>query len=193
MNEASIRDGLRRHYENETLPEATRARLRSLWRRGGQQPRGGFGRRRLIAAAGVLLAISAGAVIYTSATRATLREAVAKEIALNHAKHPEVTHSASAYEALRGHLDRLDFTLVGSSHAAMEGLALTGARYCSLQGHIAAQLRLEDARGRRVTLYQVRAAETFDGLTDAEIQIEGLRIQFWREAGVLLGLARPLD
>lgn len=191
MNEASIREGVRRHYGDQSLSGPQQERLTRLLRR-NQGP----GRRGFLFAAAAIVILAVGAVLVLTHRSAEERShelalAVAKEIARNHTKHPEVDLESTGYGGLREGLTRLDFTLLESRDPALAGLRLTGARYCSLQGHVAAQLRLEDAEGRRLTLYQARDAETFRALVRETVRVGGLEVDVWRESGVILGLARP--
>jgi len=114
-------------------------------------------------------------------------------IARNHQKHADVEVETERYDELRESFDRLDFAIVAPRSPRLLGLTLIGARYCSVQGHVALQMRLDDDQGRRTTLYQVRDAETFADIDDGDaVDVHGLRVQLWRENGVLLGLARPV-
>ena len=57
-------------------------------------------------------------------------------------------------------------------------------------GKIAAQLRLVDGQGRLCTLYQFRPGEDYQGLEESSFQIDGVQVTVWREAGLVMGLAR---
>jgi len=120
---------------------------------------------------------------------ARLLQAVAEEVALDHtsALAPDVV--ASSFAELAGRLERLDFTPRGSNRTS--DLVLDGVRYCSIQGQIAAQIQLHDARtGRRVTLHQTRATPRLEALEPAEIEVAGTRVEIWREGGLVLALAQ---
>ena len=73
---------------------------------------------------------------------------------------------------------------------AERGLRLAGARYCSVQGCMAAQVSVVDEAGESWTLYQVRPDERLAKLDAAKIEIDGVDVELWREAGLVMGLAR---
>jgi hypothetical protein len=60
-----------------------------------------------------------------------------------------------------------------------------------VRGQIAAQIRLTDAGGRTCTLYEARPADELSEVTSAEFNIDGCRVEVWREAGLLMILAGP--
>ena len=145
-------------------------------------------------AAAVLALILAGALFFGSRDHAAdVSTRVAAEIARNHQKHADVAVESTRYEQFRDVFEKLDFAVVAPHSSRMQGLSLVGARYCSVQGHVALQMRLQDEQGERVTLYQVRAADTFSEIDDGDVvDVLGLHVELWRENGVLLGLARPV-
>ena len=67
-----------------------------------------------------------------------------------------------------------------------------GARYCSIQGKLAAQLRLQDKASQKIyTLYQV-SGNAYDLPSPHEVRtidLDGIRVKIWQEKGVWLALA----
>jgi len=148
-----------------------------------------------VAAAALLAAVDVlgpGLIETRDAARtADLGPRVAREIAHNHHKRLDVEHEARTYEELGTRMDKLDFTPVEPERLARAGFRLTGARYCSIQGRLAAQIRVRDAAGRTHTLYETRLAGALADLTAQEHVADGVRVRLWREAGLLMGLASP--
>ena len=66
---------------------------------------------------------------------------------------------------------------------------MLGGRYCSIQGRLAAQIKLEDEHGSVLTLFQTNFDERFDGLTEVQRELDGIRIRVWREGDLLFALA----
>jgi len=66
---------------------------------------------------------------------------------------------------------------------------MLGGRYCSIQGRLAAQIKLEDEAGRVLTLYQTRFSEAFEGISEQRCELDGIQVRIWREGGLLFGLA----
>ena len=71
-----------------------------------------------------------------------LNRQVLAEIAMNHSKQLNVEIATTRYDILQTKLDRLDFALRPADHALQETYTLIGGRYCSIQGELAAQLKL---------------------------------------------------
>lgn len=117
-------------------------------------------------------------------------EAVAQEIALNHIKALDPDVHAGSFAELTSDLDKLDFNVMPPEGMEMENMI--GARYCSLGGQIAAQIRFRDAGARVCTLYQVRDTEMFRGVREGAYEMGGVRVRVWREGGLVMGLAEPI-
>ena len=66
---------------------------------------------------------------------------------------------------------------------------LLGARYCSLQGSIACQVKLARPDGSVSTLYLVRDGREFSGVREGTQRVQNLEIELWREDGLLVGFA----
>lgn len=143
----------------------------------------------MIAAVGTVLLL----VLWLSTSQPGERVArlAAQEVALNHHKQLDVEYPASTIDELAGAMSKLDFTPVMPQRFRDTGHRLIGARYCSVRGQIAAQIRLTDASGRTCTLYEARPANELSEITPAEFNIDGCRVEVWREAGLLMVLAGP--
>ena len=74
----------------------------------------------------------------------------------------------------------------------LTGERIVGARYCSLGGEMAAQIRFRDAAARVCTLYQARDSEAFRGVREGTFEMSGVRVRVWRESGLVMGLAEPI-
>jgi hypothetical protein len=116
-------------------------------------------------------------------------EAVAREIALNHVKALAPDLTLATFEEAREAMTKLDFSVATPGAESLPTVRVTGARYCSLGGEMAAQFRLLDAANRPCTLYQVRDGEAFRHLQPTTVEVDGVRVRIWREAGLVMGLA----
>jgi len=114
---------------------------------------------------------------------------VAQEIALNHNKQLAVEFVGNNLTYLRNEMHKLDFSLVASKKMAQANFTIAGARYCSIQGQLAAQIKLIDKQGRRYTLYQTHLSDTLQSLPATEYIVNGVPIEQWREQDVFFGLA----
>ena len=197
MSPQTLSEHLRRYYAERELPPETLERLARLAAARADARGGAFrppSRALVVAvlAASVVLALVGIQLLRApAAERVALAAAIAAEIALNHSKDLAVEFPANGYADLREQMDKLDFTLRPPGLPGATGLRIVGGRYCSIQGQLAAQIKLEDDAGRMVTLYETRFADGFAGLPEGDRNLEGLRVRIWREGDLLLGLARP--
>jgi hypothetical protein len=118
-----------------------------------------------------------------------ISERVAQEIAMNHNKALAVEYQGDNYQVLSLDMDKLDFNLQAPQKIVDDVFTVTGARYCSIQGKIAAQVKLTDKKGRIYTLYQTRLSKEFDAIKNSSVQHADVRIRLWKESAILYGLA----
>ena len=138
------------------------------------------------AAAAVLLVL----VVWWALPPAAPTDLVVREIALNHVKALSPDRAAKRFEELAEMKDKLGFAPVWPEGLSDRGLTLAGARYCSVQGCMAAQVSVVDGTGEPWTLYQVRPDARLDRLGAAKRVVDGVEVELWREAGLVMGLAR---
>ncbi len=122
-------------------------------------------------------------------TQQQLVSSIAQEIAINHQKQFSSDFSEVSYAALNQVMIKLDFKLIDPERLKVNGFEILGGRYCSLSGHIAAQVRLKNSDGEIFTLYQTSSHEIFDSLTEHVQQAKGIDIEMWSEGGLFLGIA----
>lgn len=204
MNDHELDERLQKHYGQQRLSPQRLTELREMVHSGsevttvveraGRTP-GSRRRDRWISLAGV-----AALVLVVIALRPLpdrdqppTAEMVAEEIATNHNRDMPVEIETDAFESLAAGLDKLDFRPVSSERLDELGLHVVGGRYCKIQGQIAAQIKLRDATGRTWTLYECRDSELLGSVRARRVRSEGIEVELWREAGVLLGLAGPPD
>jgi RNA polymerase sigma factor (sigma-70 family) len=86
-------------------------------------------------------------------------------------------------------LDRLDFDLEPTA-VRLAGLALVGGRYCSIQGQIAAQLKVVDPASKEIlTLYVTRIDDELEQLAPLDERYEDLYMRCWRDGERFFALA----
>ncbi len=138
----------------------------------------------------MLALVLAVAVLLAWPASGVSTEAVAQEIALNHTRALDPDVRAPSFDDLAGDLEGLDFAVVRPDNMEMD--ELVGARYCSLGGEMAAQIRFRDAKQRICTLYQAKDSETFRDVESGTFERGGVRVRVWRESGLVMGLAEPI-
>lgn len=121
---------------------------------------------------------------------ASLGERVADEITMNHLMNLAVEYSSSDINQISAAMTELGFSLRQPAHSALAGLTLIGARYCSIQGQIAAQLKYQDQDKKITTLYQTQSNPLLENLAFSDEDHDGVQIIVWRESDIVYGLAR---
>ncbi len=184
----SLREKLKAHYDDKSMGQERIDKLGAIAAAADRARSRRALRHSLVFAAGLLAFVAA--VFMLRSNDVPVRHEVAREIAQNHRHDYASEFTVTDYETLRTSLARLDFVL-DAPRRHTRGLTLRGGRYCSLQGRIAAQMRLEDGAGRTCTLYAVRGDSLLDPSEEVVVRLEELRVRLWREGDVLFGLACP--
>ena len=114
---------------------------------------------------------------------------VLEEISMNHNKRLAVEYPIQEYEALRTAMARLDFKLVPPKILSTN-YQLIGGRYCSIQGRLAAQLKIRHTGdGKLATLYITPITERLATITTQQSVTDHVEITLWKNATYLYGLA----
>lgn len=156
----------------------------------------------LATAASVLLALI---VVWQSSffasSNVNMPKAIAMEVAKNHIKLKPLEVSSARFSPVRQYFTELDFAPLKSSLYQLRGNALLGARYCSIAGISAAQIRYKDEKEQLQTLYQVGyAADVYGPIPDInkgekplEVIALGLKTTQWVEQGLLMVAVENID
>jgi len=142
-----------------------------------------------IAASLLLAAVISLQWIITTPAQQQLVASIAQESAINHQKQFDSDCAESSYAGLSNVMRKLDFKLVDPVRLKEKGFQILGGRYCSLNGRIAAQVRLKNSAGVVFTLYQTGSHEAFKSLTEHAERANGIKAEMWSEGGVFLGMA----
>lgn len=117
-----------------------------------------------------------------------LNQRVISEIAMNHSKQLDAEISTPNYSDLQTKLDRIDFPIF--SETIPNDHQLLGGRYCSIQGELAAQLKLQHKKSGDVkTLYVTRLTPTLKDIETQTTTQNNVTIQLWQTSDCLFALA----
>ncbi|MCK5830511.1 MAG: hypothetical protein KAH20_09435 [Methylococcales bacterium] len=131
----------------------------------------------------------------------TLGQRIAEEVANNHLKLKPLEVNSNTLEGIIPYFDQLDFSPLSPSFFTLSKQNLLGARYCSIQGVTALQLRMMDYKTDKIqTLYETeydkkvfmgfpKTAEEGKPLT---IYVKGMKVDMWVEKGILFALIESL-
>ena len=186
----TMRRALQEHYESKSLPPEAKARLATL-AQAGTHAHADRAVRWLVPAA-VAATIVLAILFAVNSTPSPVGEPLGREIARKHARDLEPEFRTTSYEELAQRMDRLDFEVRPAARLIDRGCRLVGARYCSLGGRIAAQLRVVDEGGRKLTLYLVRAVRPIEEGRQIEEGLrthDGVSVETWQEGDLIYGLA----
>ena len=130
-----------------------------------------------------------------------INDAIVQEVIKNHIKAKPLEVESAQFSKVSAYFSELDF-IPSLPSQNVQGLALQGARYCSILGESAAQVRYEAQTGTEmITVYQVDAsARAFDEVNlmldnNATLQTttKGLDVTMWRENGLLYVKTSPVQ
>lgn len=131
-----------------------------------------------------------------------IQEKIAMEVVANHIKLKPLEIKTSSIKDIRSYFTKLDFVPVNSELVKQHGLELIGGRYCSLQGNVAAQLRVRNPDTNIVqTLYQTEyRKDVFENMPILEegdkpidTHVKGVKVTIWVEKGLLFALTDVAD
>ncbi len=146
---------------------------------------------RLLAAAAVVVVILAGVVLtIVFSPSAGVAPKLADEIAVHHLMREEPTVKSSSYEVVQAALPRLPFSILPSGPRLLSDYDLLGAKYCSLQGNLAAQVNLKDRQhGDTHTLYVMELTRVFRNVKHETFYRDGVIVELWTDDERIFGLA----
>lgn len=199
MEPRKIDEQIREYYQGQRLPEHARARLVAMIGAGKPPARGDvWWWLRTAVAASFILIITSVALWLTvfreplSPSPRQLASAVARRAAWGHNEKQELEFRVRECAELQAKMKSLDFTPVEPAMVKEMNMQLVGARYTTIEGEIAAQMLFVDSKGVPCTLYEVRPVDRLARLPISEHQVDGVRVNVWREKGLLMVLARPM-
>lgn len=198
-----LRRSVRDLVERKTLSEERWAALEAMQQ---QAPSGPSEQRRpharVAVAAALVLALLLPLTTWLAMTPgppADIGRRIADEVTANHLRLKPMEVRTDSIAGIREYFSELDFLPIDSRLAQVSKLDMEGARYCSIQGATAAQLRFRAGAGEPMqTLYQTHYdPQRFGpipniGRGDAplELRARGLTVSLWVEKGILLALIR---
>ena len=178
---------IRDHYAGKSLSDD---RLEAILKQG--KKRTNWTRRLPLWAAAALFLIGIFS-LNTYWERHQLNQRVLAEIAMNHNKRLSVEVSSNQYADVQQGLDRLEFAILPLDLTVIENHELLGGRYCSIQGHLAAQLKLKHKKtGNVKTLYVTRLTESLSDVHTQTTTTSGVTIRLWKTGSRLFGLAHDM-
>ncbi len=121
------------------------------------------------------------------------RQALLKEITMNHQKNLTPEFKEVSILTLGRVMPKLDFTPVIPQILTQVKLEFMGARYCTIYGNLAVQLKFKTPSGNICTLYQTASTQGLSDIKKAHITSEGVNVRLWNEKGLFMAMAGVLE
>ena len=124
---------------------------------------------------------------------------IAAEVAENHLRLDRVEIESDQFEMISQHFDKLDFTpQLPHNFSDLSNQNLLGARYCSIQGSIALQLRYGETMLDSATLYIASPKAAIKDKLEKQLShynnryathINDVNVELWYEQGLLYAVS----
>ena len=127
----------------------------------------------------------------------SLSQRIADELAANHLKLKPLEVTDNNLQSLSAYFTQLDFAPMNPATHPMSEETLLGARYCSIQGAGAIQLRLKSRlNGKIQSLYEAAFDKSvfseLPNVSEGELPVtvysKGMKVEIWVEKGLVYGL-----
>ena len=194
MAKVNLRRGVKHHFDEHSLGEAKLQELEAMLADSPPAVKSTSFYQRLapfsVAASLFVMAVS---LLFLVQTEGDVRQKIASEVAQNHINMRPLEVSSNQFDDLKEYFTELNFVLVDSDRLNLS--LLKGARYCSIQGKIAAQIRFKGLSSEEgVTHYQVEydpdlygpMPDVSQGKTPITLSQKGLSVSMWVERGLLM-------
>ena len=140
-----------------------------------------------------LIIVLASIFTFLNLREAKLEMRVVNEIAMNHNKQLSVEFEENNLGLLQAKLDKLDFSILPADQFISQNYNLIGGRYCSIQGNLAAQVKLRNINSKKIeTLYITDLSKGLEKIKPTDITHDGAQIKIWVKDGLLYGKAADL-
>lgn len=209
MNEEKLNQRLKAYYNHKKLPEASVEKLKKIMEQvsarqdneniGLKDRWSGFFNRLIfdstprwvtVFSSLLVVCLVTWQVTFQGNVSTNLTEsAVLKEITMNHKKDLVPEFKGTSIPALAALMPKLNFSPMIPDMVAAMALKFIGARYCSIQGNLAVQLKFETPSGNVCTLYQALSTERLLKIHDIHTISEDVNVRLWHEKGLFMAVA----
>jgi len=203
MTQRHLKESLQRHINSKSLSDTQLKKFLDIQQQGANKPiKTKPVQLRWVASFAFVFVVLASSLYINFNPAFDLEDRIGNEVAKNHIKLRPLEIETSSIDLIRQYFTELDFSPIESSLINQARQTLVGARYCSIQGITAAQLRLKDKKtGRVQSLYQtIYKPEVFkniplleEGNKPITVFSKGLAVDIWVEKGLLFALTREIE
>lgn len=135
----------------------------------------------------ILVTVTLGTHQYGASSERTLR--TLNEAAMNHSTRLQLEFEADTIDNIDQQMTQLQFTVALPSEFD-EQYAVLGARYCTINGELAAHVKFMNKETKKqMSLFMTRSAKGLQNVDDTTKQIDGVNVKLWRETGLFYAVA----
>jgi peptide methionine sulfoxide reductase MsrA len=140
-----------------------------------------------VAAALLLLSISVGVHEYGTHSERTYR--ILNEAAMNHSTRLQLEFEASTIVEIDQRMLQLPFK-VQLPTAFNKQVSVLGARYCTINGELAAYVKFIDRdTDEQISLFMTRSVDDLQKINATSEQVDGVKVSLWNESGLFYAMA----
>ena len=143
-----------------------------------------------VAAALLLLSVSVGIHDYGTNSERTSR--TLQEAAMNHSTRLQLEFEANTIAEIDEHMSQLHFS-VQLPFEFKEQYSVLGARYCTINGELAAHVKFIDRETeKQVSLFMTRSVDDLQKINNTSKRVDGVNVKLWNESGFFYAMASRL-
>ncbi len=142
------------------------------------------------ALAASMILFTLGVLMHQNILASQRTEIVMREAALNHSTKLQMDAEAESLEELQVKLNELPFDIALPEGEKFPKLAVLGGRYCTINGHLAAHLKLADPEtSKQYSLFLTPSAESLRSMKADVAELSGVDVKLWHENDVVYAFA----
>jgi len=186
-----IDDRLREYYRSLQLNESDVQEITQAGKEevqvGIRFPSWGVGGFMWTAAALLMLSISVG--IHDYGTHSERTQRTLNEAAMNHSTRLQLEFEANTIAGIDEQMLQLPFK-VKLPAEFNEQYSVLGARYCTINGELAAHVKFLDRQSdKQISLFMARSVDDLQEINATDEQVDGVNVALWNEQGIFYAMA----
>lgn len=146
---------------------------------------------RAAAVVGVLVAVSV--IVHNGGVSAERTERTLKEVSMNHSTRLDLEFENPSIDIIGEQMVLLPFD-VSLPDTVAAHYKVKGARYCSLNGQLAAHIELtHPVTMEKLSVFMTRAADELDAIDSSDKNVDGVNVRIWRESGLIYAMVGSFE
>lgn len=138
-----------------------------------------------------LLLLSMVVLTHQNIVASQRTDIVMREVALNHSSKLKMDAESGSLKELQGQLNELPFEIKMPDSGFFAKLAVLGGRYCTLNGSLAAHLKLADPEtSKEYSLFLTPSTEDLLSVKSDQTVLSGVDVKLWHENDVVYAVAK---